>query len=958
MSGRKGRSKSPAAVTPLASGASSSSTTNPMDQFLDLLSKASIARDDESEYKSIKIPQFSDGEDWDAVVFELEVNLEKFWKHQNDLDIVEYLNGRPQYCDQKFLDKADKLIYYALVTAAKRDSFARKQIMASRHANAVPQVQRNEGLKLFNLFQDIFMNKSKSQANLPNALSTFNQMKMTAKESAKEYISRVDSAVSNLALLNEKVSVNSWLFILANGLRPEFVVTRKGVLFSENGFGSIMEVKNKIMQEETVNGIGKTDKEKPPKDSKDSETAHAAFDGKCLYCKRKGHMKRDCFSFKKSQENKDKAQGQYWCDICYKEGHSTSYCSLNPNNKGKGKGKAGKAKGDKGKGGGKGKGGKGKPGKGGRGKGNFPASYVSDEAHYAKETWKSTEDNWELNEDESSSSDWYDYNLAVFETDFLQEQESLIVLDSSFVLLEDKDLKNWTLNNAWTELDFKFSTWEDRPTFETAKGGPECDSLLNAWEMEPKHNLKQQFDDKLKELKEKKANGETGLWMYLDSGASRSVIQEQSPIRQHLTNVSATIGSCNVGNGAKLKYLERGTITQNNEVTVVKDLKYDLYAAVAAAKRGVSCVLDYNSNGDNQSYLLCKKSGTITPLIERRNGILEVPIHLYVNKNETGLIAKDKEELSQLSMAGISKFWYGMDEGRFDPKIRENNSDEISLFMFDTINSLGEKQRDFLIYARLAHLPRKAILKLIQSGAKGLPYKGRFKELCRPCLEARHKAENHGKLTIRHPNGKIGEHLHSDLAVVNLADFNGFKYVLTVVDEISDEVVVTLLKTRAAEEVLEACKKTQRLIKARSKNQLKTWQFDRGGEFLNDLFEEWITRELGALQLFSNVEHPWENGRAERSFSTIFQKARAMLRYADLPNGIWGKAVMHAVYLKNRSPSTRVNYLSPLQFRTGEPTDFSRLRVFGCPAQIFVRSKERDSNKLSSRSEQGTFIGM
>jgi hypothetical protein len=135
-----------------------------------MLSKASIARDEESGYMSIKIPQFSDGEDWDAVVFELEVNLEKFWKHQKELNIVDYLNGKPQFCDQKFLDKADKIIYYALVTAAKRDGLARKQIMASRHAEAVPQVQRNEGLKLFNLFQDIFLNKSKAQANLPNAL--------------------------------------------------------------------------------------------------------------------------------------------------------------------------------------------------------------------------------------------------------------------------------------------------------------------------------------------------------------------------------------------------------------------------------------------------------------------------------------------------------------------------------------------------------------------------------------------------------------------------------------------------------------------------------------------------------------------------------------------------------------------------------------------------------------------
>ncbi len=71
------------------------------------------------------------------------------------------------------------------------------------------------------------------------------------------------------------------------------------------------------------------------------------------------------------------------------------------------------------------------------------------------------------------------------------------------------------------------------------------------------------MDAKIKELNEKKANGETGLWMYLDSGASRSVIQEESPIRQHLTNVSETNGSCNVGNGANLSYLQKGTMRES-----------------------------------------------------------------------------------------------------------------------------------------------------------------------------------------------------------------------------------------------------------------------------------------------------------------------------------------------------------------------------------------------------------
>jgi hypothetical protein len=141
---------------------------SPLNQFMKLLSNASLSKDD--DYKSIKIPPFSDGTEWEAVVFELEINLEKIWKHQDEMDIVDYLQGTPQSCAKEFTDKADKIIYYALVTAAKRDSFARKQIMASRHADAVPQIERNQGFKLFNHFQSIFLNKSKNQANLPHAL--------------------------------------------------------------------------------------------------------------------------------------------------------------------------------------------------------------------------------------------------------------------------------------------------------------------------------------------------------------------------------------------------------------------------------------------------------------------------------------------------------------------------------------------------------------------------------------------------------------------------------------------------------------------------------------------------------------------------------------------------------------------------------------------------------------------
>ncbi len=82
------------------------------------------------------------------------------------------------------------------------------------------------------------------------------------------------------------------------------------------------------------------------------------------------------------------------------------------------------------------------------------------------------------------------------------------------------------------------------------------------------------------------------------------------------------------------------------------------------------------------------------------------------------------------------------------------------------------------------------------------------------------------------------------------------------------------------------------------------------------------------------------------------------MKYADLPTGTWGRAILHAAYLKNRSPSTRLQGLSPLQFRTGYPFDFTKIRLFGSSAQIYIRPSNRNSNKLSNRSEHGTFLGM
>jgi hypothetical protein len=57
-----------------------------------------------------------------------------------------------------------------------------------------------------------------------------------------------------------------------------------------------------------------------------------------------------------------------------------------------------------------------------------------------------------------------------------------------------------------------------------------------------------------------KRNKEDELWMYFDSGASRSVISTTSPVRQHLQAVEPAYGSCSIGDGRPLNYHEKGHI--------------------------------------------------------------------------------------------------------------------------------------------------------------------------------------------------------------------------------------------------------------------------------------------------------------------------------------------------------------------------------------------------------------
>ena len=113
----------------------------------------------------------------------------------------------------------------------------------------------------------------------------------------------------------------------------------------------------------------------------------------------------------------------------------------------------------------------------------------------------------------------------------------------------------------------------------------------------------------------------------------------------------------------------------NLEITVVRDLKYDLFSSVNAAKQGLTSIIDFDSNsGKNNSYTINKTTGAITPLVERGKGILELPLHLMLNEGACFSVTPEMNLLSEaLPPHVVSTFWHCYEDTAFDPNTRNNN---------------------------------------------------------------------------------------------------------------------------------------------------------------------------------------------------------------------------------------------------------------------------------------------
>ena len=70
---------------------------------------------------------------------------------------------------------------------------------------------------------------------------------------------------------------------------------------------------------------------------------------------------------------------------------------------------------------------------------------------------------------------------------------------------------------------------------------------------------------------------------------------------------------------------------------------------------------------------------------------------------------------------------------------------------------------------------------------------------------------------------------------------------------------------------------------------------------------------------------------------------------------LWAEACGTTVYVQNRSPHRRLGDITPKEAFTGEKSDISHLRIFGCPIYIHVPREKR--MKLDPAGKKGIFFG-
>ena len=254
-----------------------------------------------------------------------------------------------------------------------------------------------------------------------------------------------------------------------------------------------------------------------------------------------------------------------------------------------------------------------------------------------------------------------------------------------------------------------------------------------------------------------------------------------------------------------------------------------------------------------------------------------------------------------------------------------------------------------LWHERMGHINKDSISKL-QKVVEGISTIKKVNH-CLSCA----KGKQHRKpFNLRSSHSEdILDIVHTDLmGPFEIESIGGSYYICTFIDDKSRYAFVYMIRSK--KEVFEKFVNFVKMMEIQTGRSIKKVRSDNGGEYCSAAMEEFCKKK-GIQHQYTTPYTPEQNGVAERFNRTITENMRAMLYHAKLPKKFWAEAINTAVYLKNRSPHSYLDGLTPFEIFHGQKPNLSHLRVFGCLTTVHIPKQQR--LKVYAKAKVKIFIG-
>ncbi|KAG8492439.1 hypothetical protein CXB51_009727 [Gossypium anomalum] len=330
--------------------------------------------------------------------------------------------------------------------------------------------------------------------------------------------------------------------------------------------------------------------------------------------------------------------------------------------------------------------------------------------------------------------------------------------------------------------------------------------------------------------------------------------------------------------------------------------------------------------GNNTS---CKIAGVGTIKVKMFDGVVrtlsDVRYVPELKRNLISLSTLDSKRYRYTAESGVLKISKGslvvMKGQRKTAKLYVLQGSTVTGDAAIVSSSLSDDDITKLWHMLLGHMSENGMVELSKRGL--LDGQGICKlNFCEHCVFGKQKRVRFTR-GIHNTKGTL-EYIHSNLwGPSRVPSRGGANYMLTFIDDFSRKMG----------------------------KQIKYLRTDNGLEFCSDEFNR-LCKSEGIVRHLTVRHTPQQNGVAERMNRTIIEKVRCMLSNANLPKSFWVEAASTACFLINRSLSVAIEKKTPQEVWSGNPANYSDLKIFGCPAYAHVNNR-----KLEPRYIKRVFLG-